>query len=39
MFTKMKIAFIGKALKSADEGDEEHLLTKSQALAMLSSDA
>ncbi|MGV3125697.1 APC family permease [Streptococcus orisratti] len=39
MFTKMKIALIGKALKSADEGDEEHLLTKSQALAMLSSDA
>ena len=35
----MKNIFIGRPLKSSDEGDEGNLLTKLQALAMLSSDA
>lgn len=39
MFSKLKNIFIGRPLKSSDEGEEENLLTKLQALAMLSSDA
>ena len=39
MFSKLKNIFIGRPLKSSDEGDEGNLLTKLQALAMLSSDA
>lgn len=39
MFSKLKNIFIGRSLKSSDEGDEGNLLTKLQALAMLSSDA
>lgn len=39
MFEKLKQIFIGNPLKSAGETDEGHLLTKRQALAMLSSDA
>lgn len=39
MFSKLKKIFIGRPLKSGDEGDEGHLLGKLQALAMLSSDA
>ncbi|WP_164828325.1 amino acid permease, partial [Streptococcus sp. DD11] len=39
MFSKLKKIFIGQPLKSGDEGDEGHLLSKLQALAMLSSDA
>ncbi|MDR0199707.1 MAG: APC family permease [Streptococcaceae bacterium] len=35
----IKDLLIGKPLKSADGNDESHLLTKTQALAMLSSDA
>lgn len=39
MFSKLKNIFIGRPLKSSNEGEEENLLTKLQALAMLSSDA
>lgn len=39
MFEKLRNLFIGYPLKSAGDSDEEHLLSKSQALAMLSSDA
>lgn len=39
MFSKLKNIFIGRPLKSSDEGEEGNLLTKLQALAMLSSDA
>ena len=39
MFSKLKEVFIGRPLKSSDEGDDGHLLGKLQALAMLSSDA
>ena len=39
MLEKLRNVFIGNPLKSAGESDEEHLLSKSQALAMLSSDA
>lgn len=39
MFSKLKGFFIGRPLKSGKEGDDGHLLTKMQALAMLSSDA
>ena len=39
MFSKLKNIFIGRPLKSSDEGDEGNLLTKLQALARLSSDA
>lgn len=39
MLEKLRNVFIGNPLKSAGEYDEEHLLSKSQALAMLSSDA
>ena len=39
MFSKLKNIFIGRPLKSSDEGDEGNVLTKLQALAMLSSDA
>lgn len=39
MFSKLKNIFIGRPLKSSDEGDEGNLLTKLQALTMLSSDA
>ena len=39
MFCKLKNIFIGRPLKSSDEGEEGNLLTKLQALAMLSSDA
>ena len=35
MFSKLKNIFIGRPLKSSNEGEEESLLTKSQALAML----
>ena len=38
MFTKLKYTFIGRPLKSLTEG-EGGLLGKTQALAMLSSDA
>ena len=36
---KLRNVFIGNRLESAGETDEDHLLSKSQALAMLSSDA
>lgn len=39
MFEQLRNLFIGYPLKSAGDSDEEHLLSKSQALAMLSSDA
>ena len=39
MFSKLKGFFIGRPLKSGKEGEDGHLLTKLQALAMLSSDA
>ena len=39
MFEKLRNLFIGYPLKSAGDSDKEHLLSKSQALAMLSSDA
>lgn len=39
MFSKLKNIFIGRPLKSSDEGEEGNLLTKLQAPAMLSSDA
>lgn len=39
MFSKLKNIFIGRPLKSSNEEEEENLLTKLQALAMLSSDA
>lgn len=39
MFAKLKGFFIGRPLKSGKEGEDGHLLTKMQALAMLSSDA
>ena len=39
MFSKLKGFFIGRPLKSGKEGEDGHLLTKMQALAMLSSDA
>lgn len=39
MFSKLKKIFIGRPLRSSDEGEEGHLLSKLQALAMLSSDA
>ena len=39
MFSKLKNIFIGRPLKSSDEGAEGNLLTTRQALAMLSSDA
>ncbi|MGT2845638.1 APC family permease [Streptococcus massiliensis] len=39
MFSKIKDVFIGRPLKSGDEGADDHLLGKLQALAMLSSDA
>ena len=35
MLEKLRNVFIGNPLKSAGESDEEHLLSKSQALAML----
>ena len=39
MLEKLRNVFIGNRLESAGETDEDHLLSKSQALAMLSSDA
>ncbi|MCO4464281.1 transporter [Streptococcus infantarius subsp. infantarius] len=39
MLEKLRNVFIGNPLESAGETDEDHLLSKSQALAMLSSDA
>ncbi len=39
MLEKIKNIFIGNPLKSTGESDDDHLLSKSQALAMLSSDA
>ena len=36
MFSKLKGFFIGRPLKSGKEGEDGHLLTKLQALAMLS---
>lgn len=39
MLSKLKEIFIGRPLKSSDESDDGHLLSKLQALAMLSSDA
>ena len=39
MFTKLKGILLGRPLKSGDEGEEGQLLSKGQALAMLSSDA
>ncbi|MBF7094153.1 APC family permease [Streptococcus sp. HF-1907] len=39
MFEKVKNFFIGSPLASVGESEEGHLLTKTQALAMLSSDA
>ena len=39
MLAKLKQLFIGRPLKSSDESEDGHLLSKLQALAMLSSDA
>ena len=39
MLEKLRNVFIGNPLESAGEANEDHLLSKSQALAMLSSDA
>lgn len=39
MLEKLRNVFIGNRLESAGETDEDHLLSKSQALALLSSDA
>ncbi|WP_423214073.1 APC family permease [Streptococcus equinus] len=39
MLEKLRNVFIGNPLESAGETNEDHLLSKSQALAMLSSDA
>ncbi|WP_019778713.1 amino acid permease, partial [Streptococcus sobrinus] len=39
MLKRLKALFIGDPLISTNEGDDTHLLSKKQALAMLSSDA